>query len=274
MRLSLVAPFVISSILVSGCGKSGTSRSSQTVTVAPDNSLSISAYITLGVPAPDRPWSSDDYARSLKALQDLAGKDSTKLPRAGSTRSGELFARFVNLDNFSILVNTNLSVEQRISWIGSYLGGLNNILRLYVTLTYKPGSPVFDRELAELIPTSLAVQHIMFTGADEFRSKLSPSDAKSPEREAGFAQMKSGLVQSIDGALLALTEKDQFRLSERIRMARSLRNVLPPLMPRVGKYSHREFYERVKASAANERDTEFKASLDQLAESIHPTSPP
>src|SRR5215467_13179378 len=87
----------------------------QTPPVAPDHSLTAQTYIQKGMPANDRLWAEDDYAKAASVLKTLAASDATQLPRYGSSTSGAVFAKIVSRDNLSLALTEALPTEQRLT---------------------------------------------------------------------------------------------------------------------------------------------------------------
>jgi hypothetical protein len=114
-----------------------------------DTSLTWPIYRAAGVPEIERVWSVEDYRSGVQVFGKMAGVSRAELPRHDSQRSGSVFARLVNPDNFAAVAAMG-EVEARARLGEDYLAVFPGLLQLY-----SPASDALDFavEQGELIVT-------------------------------------------------------------------------------------------------------------------------
>lgn len=103
-----------------------------------DHSLTWPIYRAAGVPEIDRPWSVEDYRRGVQVFGKMAGVSRAELPRRDSQRSGAVFARLVDRDNFAAVASPG-AAESRARLGQDYLAVFPGLLQLY-----SPASDALD----------------------------------------------------------------------------------------------------------------------------------
>lgn len=103
-----------------------------------DTSLTWPIYRAAGVPEIDRVWSVEDYRRGVQTFGKMAVTSRAELPRRESQRSGSVFARLVDADNFAALAAPT-SAETRARLGDEYLAVFPRLLQLY-----SPASDALD----------------------------------------------------------------------------------------------------------------------------------
>jgi len=233
---------------------------------ANDHSLGAEAYIEQGVPAPDRPWSGDDYARAAKALKEVAAKDPTQLPRRGGTRSGGVFARLSSPANIDNLDQGTTPPEMKLQLELPVLTGQGQLLVAYAGANGK--GVRYGPELADLL---VNVFHSVATFAKFFpylEKQVSSATTDRPQREDGLRQMRDGVAQMTMGAMQSLTEKKVYEDADRARIAASLRVELPKIVPVLSTLTQKEVRRRVHELAGAETSQEVKEHLVALDEAL------
>jgi hypothetical protein len=239
--------------------------------IAPDNSLTSEQYIAQGVPAADRTWNPLDFESAVKALSSLAAQNASLLPRLGSSKSGQLFDGMAVTNNWGIVLNNTLPIDQRFPILMGYTDGINKLLKIYSAPSYRGES--FDAELVELIKRELDLLPVTFLLAEEFLASVPADDPKKPVREEGLRKMVNGFTEMVDGALVCLTESKYFRASERIRLANHLTVVMPSIFARLPRLTRMEMPGRIEKMAAVEQNAELKRALQALASVVQSISP-
>jgi hypothetical protein len=235
--------------------------------VAPeDRSLTIEAYLQLGMPSPDREWNSEDYEQAVIVLKSLATQNPLKLPRYDSKVSGKMFQRIVSRENLAVMLNRNLPLNTRFPLVFGYLDGVKKTLLVY----YEPATRgvTMDTELVEVMGLLLKAGQESLGLANEFVATIPKDDPKLEVRMQGFAKMKIGLVGTFDGAILSLSEKKAYRTSARIRLCGYLQETLPSVIGEFPATVQTEIPLRIKRMQENETDADMKKALADLYVSI------
>jgi hypothetical protein len=243
--------------------------------VAADHSLAPAAYIELGVPAPDRTWTGEDYTQAVRIFKQMAEADPTKLPRYGSPTSGALFERLVSADNFALLANGDLDVPQRLAAAVS----LVQALRGMVLEVYGPAATperTFDAEILELMRYSLQVSLEMQVLMNELLASLPADDPDRETRMKGHRKSREGFTTAVIGTLVTLTEHDLYRTSELLRLADALEKMMPDLFPLLTPTARKELPALLQRMVADEQDGALKERLGRIAAIVadpKPTAP-
>jgi hypothetical protein len=262
MRNSPLAVVTILILATLSCQQSGNA-----LPIAPDNSLSVTEYISLCMPAPDRPWAGIDYERATEVLRDLASKDPTQLPRFESGTSSKVFGRIVALDNLGIAESAGDNPGQRLSYLYTQLlAHLAEIIKLYTFESNK--GQAFDAELAELMSFFVAATLQAWIYADDFIPSISQDDPRYDVRMDGVLKMKEALATTIAGCLTTLAEKNVYRIEVLVRFAGSLSIHLPFLVNHLTPESRQEVLVRLRELISAETDTDLKQELEKLLTAI------
>jgi hypothetical protein len=128
--------------------------------VALDSSLTWPIYRAAGVPEIDRAWSVDDYRRGVQIFGKMAGVSRAELPRRDSPRSGVVFARLVDRDNFAAVAAPG-AAEPRARLGQDYLEVYPGLLQLYAPAT---DGLDFGVEQGELIVALFELQKAVSVG--------------------------------------------------------------------------------------------------------------
>jgi hypothetical protein len=232
--------------------------------VPDDASLEAVAYVDLGVPAPDRLWSGEDYQRAAKALAALEDRDPAQLPRYASPRSGAVFARMTDGGNFAIATDGALPPAEQLGLLGGYLTPLNDLLRLY--LRRAMGGQGYGAELASLMTLMLRGSALSARAA----GALEPSD--DPARRAqffkGLDQMRQGFANVVSGFLQSMAERRLYAVAERRRMAQALDEDLPGLASFLPPLSRQELPKLLRRLADGEPDAAVRARIEAIREKL------
>jgi len=196
-----------------------------------DESLMLEQYIRLGLAAHDREWFGDDMVKAEKVLSSLAEKESWKLPRYKSERSGEVFARMTSPQNLEFLRNRNLPFDVRFPQALNYCQSSSQILKLYVSAFLEKN--VSDSELVELMGAMFRISVVMLELVDEFLPTLNNDDPNYQVRLKGLEQMKRGLAGIVGGGIQTLRESESYRVSELARLVAYMQEAFPLIVPRL-----------------------------------------
>ncbi len=122
-----------------------------------DHSLTVEEYISMGMPDPQATWSVDDREKARTVLKQLWTEDPTLLPRAGSPRSGAMFAKL--LDEYLASLSELMSVDEVVDSNPEERQEL--VLQRSLLAVYMPPHDVrllYDRELVEIQAGNIAEQ--------------------------------------------------------------------------------------------------------------------
>lgn len=257
--------------LVTSCSQENTKtgKANQTqhhLVVAEDRSLSIEAYLQLGMPFPDRMWTPEDYSQAVRVLKLIVEKDARELPRYESQNSGKLFARISSRDNLAAMLNKNLPLNTRFPLVDGYFEGVKQTMIVY----FEPSSRgiIFDVEIIEVLGLTLKLAQETVSMANEFMASIPKDDPKLSVRQEGLARMKDGLVTTFDGAIISLGETNAYQAQARIRLCGYLQETLPPILREFPKSVQTEIPLRIKRMEESESNNQVKKALGNLIKAI------
>jgi hypothetical protein len=233
-----------------------------------DRSLTVDEYVSRGVPAPDRPWSAQDYAAAIRVLRTIAAKDVLQMPRHESRTSGALFRRMCDKENLEPFKDRRLPIEQRLPALEPVQLALRELLVIYL----KPAASgaAFDRENLEVMGMMLRLIPVQFALADEFLATLPKDDPKKEVRREAVASMRKGAATSVDGALLTLGQGKAYRASDLVRFAALVKESLPAALPSLPPDAQKEVPVRLQRLIEAEADPDLKAALKDLLAAVAP----
>lgn len=258
-------------LLIATLFLAGTSAADErpSVVIAPDESLTVRAYIEMGVPASDRRWSSADYEKFVTALSAMAEESPRQLPRIESPRSAALMKRVVSLDNLAALHDPKIPLNERLAEVIGFGANIGATTMLYVTATNKGES--FDRELVELMAFISHVTDQSWTLVDEYLATLTPEERAS--RAGALETVRSGSAQVVEGAIVTFGETGTYRPAELVRLAGSLRETLPSLLRRLSAETAAELVVQLRKTVKDASDQEVAAALRPLLEAAEAAVP-
>ena len=256
--------------LVTSCSQKNTETSKTNETqrrpVVEDRSLTIEAYLQLGMPSPDRMWTPEDYAQAVRVLKSIAQKDPRELPRYKSQNSGKLFERISSRDNLAAMLNQNLPLNIRLPLVDGYVEGVKQTMIVY----FEPSSRgiILDAEIIEVFGLMLKLAQETTRTANEFMASIPKDDPKLSVRQEGFVRMKEGLVTTFDGAIISLGETTFYRAQTRVRLCGYLQETLPPILREFPTTVQTEIPLRIKRMEENESDEQVKKALGNLIKAV------
>jgi hypothetical protein len=240
------ASFLLMTLTVWGCGNppnQPSTKSSEDPSAGPkvnkaagrkvprDESLASDEYIRLGLPAYDRVWFGNDMARVQKVLASLAQEDYRHFPRYKSKRSGDVFARLTSPQNLELFRDRSLPLEARFPQVLNHVQATNQIFKLYVSGFVK--NEIADSELVELMAAQYRSSVVMLELVDEFLPTIKKDDPTYQVRMHGLEKVKLGLAGVVSGGLQTLTERENYRKSELVRLVGYMQESFPLLVPRL-----------------------------------------
>ena len=276
MRKGFLTSCLAISVLVAGPGctkadeaspqsdKSSVSRETNFDPPSPpaDRSLTVEQYIDAGVPATDRTWSGADMVRVADSLGKIAEADLGRLPRYKSERSGAVFDKITGGDNYELLRNKLLPLQQRLMDGVTLMQAGNQVMILYVR-GYSRGA-TGDSELVELQGMQLRMCVVMLELVGELVPTLDRNDPTYVTRMRGLKQMRSGLATMLAGCLQSLTERNAYRASELKRLIGYLDAAIPDILPQLPEGSRRETLVQLGRLAGDPALKDLKTEIDSL----------
>lgn len=231
------------------------------ISAKPAADSSLDAYLEAGVPAPDRTWTTFDYARANEALQTL--KDGrTRLPRYGDPVTGVLFAKLVDEAILEPMKNPEHGLKARLDDGMRVLTSSGALVQLYVEAHTR--SPDYAAELARLSVIGFLGSSAMFDLASEIPNAPEGTENRA-KQDAGRAQMGEGLATAVGGLMTMASAPDEIAEPERLHIARSLRRELPRQWHYVPPLSAKELRAKLDKLVKSEPAPAVKSELQQLA---------
>jgi hypothetical protein len=184
-----------------------------------DTSLDLAVYRAAGVPELDRPWSPDDYERCLQVFGQLLRGGRGDLPRQGSARSGALFARLVNVQNFEATSRAAGSPGDRARALERQLESFPGLLQVY-----SPANDGVDfaREQADLGVALLELLKLALASSSE----LAPQERSWVQT---YERQKVVTVGVVRGLEQMLGERERYPEPLRRRLKGELSRLAPEL---------------------------------------------
>jgi hypothetical protein len=228
---------------------------------AEDHSLTTQDYMSRGMPAPDRPWSSEDYATAARVLGTLT---PDQLPRHGSDRSGDYMARLVDPRNIESCTGTTLPDSTRIGMCVGYIQQILAVAKLYLVAMQRDHA--YDDDTLDLTCITLDVTPPMVEMTDAMVAQLDKNDPTYDKRVAGIKQMKDGFAQMLEGSILSLTqERALYSDAARVRLARTLTDVYLRVGSHLEPLTHTEIAQKLSKLARDDPSPEIRAALAPVA---------
>jgi hypothetical protein len=184
-----------------------------------DTSLELAVYRAAGVPELERPWGPDDYERCLRVFGQLLRGGRGDLPRRGSARSGALFARLVDAQNFEATSRAAGSPGDRARALERQLESFPGLLQVY-----SPANDGLDfaREQADLGVALLELLKLALGSSHELVTQEA-SWAEVYDRQKGIT------VGVVRGLQQMLGERERYPEPVRRRLKGELSRLAPEL---------------------------------------------
>lgn len=244
---------LLMSSLLAGCGPTGPADAGRSPA---DATLTVAAYMEKGVPAPDRPWGAPDYAATWRALSTLPHE---QLPSIRSDRSRTYVDRLAARENLEFLQNRTLPIKGRMGPSLELAQESNRVFKLYLAAVQDDGSRVAD--LFRLMSFSLRLTCVQCEMIEEFLPTLDKGDPTNKTRLEGLAQMKVGLAQTVQGALISLGDASLRTVDSRRDLAEAFAEMFPRIAPTLPPLTKDEFVATIRRLVESEPEGEVKATL-------------
>jgi hypothetical protein len=233
---------------------------------APDHSLAPEQYFAMGMPAANRPWFADDFAKAQQVISKLAAEDPLALPRRSSALSGAVFGRIVSTENAASAADDDLPPQARLQVIVPQVQPLANMMKAYLR-AHLAGRGGFGAELVDLgcatFSTSRAVSSLV--------KRLTPPPGGTPARaqfDKGKEQVEQGLATQAKGLFITLSDRVSLLETDRVRLAACLTRELPKAIPALPRITRDELRRTVREAFAAEPSDAVRGELASLRDEL------
>jgi hypothetical protein len=182
-----------------------------------DLSLTVTEYQKLGMPSPDKIWTTKEYVNANITMSTLKIEYPLQLPRKNSKKSGALYRRFVSNENLSFANDTTLPLSLRAFQIQFFPAYAAEFMQLY---NVKSKDQVYYKEeILDINLFALSISEKML----ELSAKIMQSkDDADIELQSGLSSVKSNYLRTITMLLgeqlkaESYSGEDQAKLSDEI----------------------------------------------------------
>jgi hypothetical protein len=232
---------------------------------APDNSMQSMAYIIQGMPSYDRIWIALDIKKAVVVLQKIAASDATLLPRRGSAKSGELFARIVSFENLMTATQMR-TTQQQVGTLASILKSHGELLSLYESATTKVRS--YDAELIDLMIVAVEEEGTIIEVVDQSLPTMAENDPLKEGALSLMQAMQKGLSTTLVGIVYELADHTKIRTSEIVRLAQAITSYIVRLYRHIPAGTLQEIRIKISAMIESETDESLIDALKGVAASL------
>lgn len=185
-----------------------------------DLSLTPEEYKAFQMPDHSKIWDQDDYWKAYSALLKVKNQKPYSLPRKGSKKSGKLFGRMINWENFSFLSSDTLSLKEKAYSIQPFLIIQSELTDVYTNIYGE--DQYYNRELIDLYLFGLTIADKMLELANKINSSNDPEDKSM---QSGYDAIQFSFMSTVQFILKKqkypspYQEEDLERLSDSISSA-------------------------------------------------------
>jgi hypothetical protein len=224
-----------------------------------DRSASITEYLKAGVPALNRPWSPSDLSIAVDVLNGVAREE---LPRYQSQRSGDLFSRITTCITLESVRADEGAVVDRMRLAAQWMKSGQEILKLYFEAMSQ--NAVGGDEVVELMGAQLRGSVVVIGLTNEFVPTLDMNDPTYQNRMAGVVQTRFGLAITLEGAIVALQERDNYSRAQRLRLLGYVKTTGPKVFPFLAPESQASVLQRLETLCDDEQMSDLQPNLNEL----------
>jgi hypothetical protein len=174
----------------------------------PDNSLKVETYQELGMPMPEEDWAGSEYKRVSKVIKGYYNIDKWSIPRKNSDYSGALFEKIVDLNNFFIIIDKEVFIQERLEEHDALLRVVAQLLNMY----YEPEAETqrFGAEVLDLLILSAQTSEYSVQLLQELKATMSERGMKNGELDLMTDKLTLGISSTII-ELLKIIESDYYQ---------------------------------------------------------------
>jgi hypothetical protein len=142
----------------------------------------------------------------------------------------------------------------------------NAITKLYLSAFL--AKKVAGDDILELLGAVLRVSQVMLELTDEFVPTLSKDDPTYEVRMEGLDKMRRGLAMIVVGALVSLTEEQNYSIDSRLRFVKYCRETLSSMVPKLSAPSQAEVVQRLNDLADDPKLRGLQPELTALRDEV------
>ena len=187
-----------------------------------DTSLAVEEYIKLGMPSPEKAWTTVEFKSAVETLKKLQAA-GTPLPIFNSSKSGKLFDRFITDENQRLALTDKMTFDQKLDVVMEFAQPGGQIVRVYALQL-----PIMDREIVELVGQNLRISGQLAMYIPTMIARKSPLNQVQRD---GIVKMRTGICQQVNGVIMVLTDVKHCTEESRIRLCELMKEHLPNLLP-------------------------------------------
>jgi hypothetical protein len=178
-----------------------------------DNSLSVDAYVTLGMPDVNKKWNMTDYTRAYNLLAKMKWEHPLELPVKDSKKSGLLFDHMVSLEYLSFLQDSAMSLNEKAGRISEFTGVYDYWMDIYIVPTLKRNH--YHREILDLQIFNLRLMEAMVNLAHQINESRDPADVAL---QFGYQSIKENYLSGLHNGLKIQRNTSEFLKQDLDRM--------------------------------------------------------
>jgi hypothetical protein len=157
-----------------------------------DHSLTIGEYQKLGMPAPDKIWTTRDYVNANITLSTLKIDYPLQFPKKYSKKSGVLYRRLVSKENLSFADDTTLPLSLRAFQIQFFPAYATELMNLY---SIKPeNKQYYKEEMLDIYLFALNISEKMLELSGKIMQSKEDADIGL---QSGLGSVKSNYLNTI-----------------------------------------------------------------------------
>lgn len=184
-----------------------------------DNSLSVDAYVALGLPDPARKWDMEDYTQAHNVLARIKWERPFQLPVKDSEKSGLLFEHMVSLEYLSFLQDSTMSLNAKAERISEFIRIYDYWIDVYTNPTLERN--YYNREIIDVQIFNLRLTEAMLNLAHEINRSDDPADIAL---QYGYGAIKGNYLACLNNYLQTQSYTSEFPDQDLERMADSIYN--------------------------------------------------
>lgn len=162
----------------------------------PDNSLYVEQYQQIGMPSPEEVWNAAEYKRAVKVIKSYYNVDKWSIPRKNSEYSGALFTRMTTIENFDVILDKSMPLQERLREHDELLHAINQFLNMYI----EPNEPEqrFGTEGLILLAFSANTSKYSIEIINELQTMMSDRGMRNGDLDLMHDKLIAGVATSLE----------------------------------------------------------------------------